>query len=149
MPRQREDALPGLVLLVVLRSELAFDMAPLHRTTMLLWSIIASILVLTTVNAQEPEHTVSYFHNLPARLFFFDDQPVSPVVWSCNSVILTLLPQSLIYHDVVEQNIYVSNDEGRSWTRADDIPEHKAAMVIEHPFDNNYVCCLTLFVFFH
>ncbi|CAL1713879.1 unnamed protein product [Somion occarium] len=100
-------------------------MAPLHRTTMLLWSIIASILVLTTVNAQEPEHTVSYFHNLPARLFFFDDQP------------------SLIYHDVVEQNIYVSNDEGRSWTRADDIPEHKAAMVIEHPFDNNYAFVLT------
>lgn len=35
--------------------------------------------------------------------------------------------------------MYVSQDEGASWTRADTIPESDASMVIEHPFDNKYV----------
>jgi hypothetical protein len=36
-------------------------------------------------------------------------------------------------------NVYVSQDEGKIWQRADDIPEGVAMMVIEHPFDNQYV----------
>lgn len=39
----------------------------------------------------------------------------------------------------MEGNVHVSQDEGKSWARADGIPEGKAAMVIEHPFDNSYV----------
>ncbi|KAK7677436.1 hypothetical protein QCA50_019549 [Cerrena zonata] len=95
-------------------------MAPLHRTTMLIWSLFLAIFFLNNVNAQDPQHTVSYFENLPARLFFFDDQP------------------SLLYHDVVEGDVHVSHDEGKTWNRADDIPRGKAAMLIEHPFDSTY-----------
>lgn len=51
---------------------------PLHhrRSTMagppsLLWVLIAALLAL--VGAQKPEHKVTDFNHLPARLFFFDD----------------------------------------------------------------------------
>jgi hypothetical protein len=39
----------------------------------------------------------------------------------------------------MEGNIYVSQDQGKSWNRAADIPEGEAAMVMHHPFDNRYV----------
>ncbi|KAJ7460667.1 vacuolar protein sorting/targeting protein 10 [Mycena latifolia] len=75
--------------------------------------------------AQDPEHSITTFENLPARLFFFDDTT------------------SAVYHDSMEGNIYVSPDEGKTWKRAEDIPEGAAAMVIEHPFDNTYAFVLT------
>ncbi|KAF7309568.1 Sortilin [Mycena indigotica] len=75
--------------------------------------------------AQSPTHSVTSFENLPARLFYFDDTT------------------SIIYHDSVEGNVYVSDDEGKSWHRAEDIPKGEAVMVIEHPFDNSYAFVLT------
>ncbi|KAJ7695034.1 vacuolar protein sorting/targeting protein 10 [Mycena rosella] len=75
--------------------------------------------------AQEPTHAISNFDNLPARLFFFDDTTFA------------------IYHDSIKGNIYVSPDEGKTWNRAEGIPEGDAAMVIEHPFDNSYAFVLT------
>ncbi|KAJ6624911.1 Oligoxyloglucan reducing end-specific cellobiohydrolase [Mycena sp. CBHHK59/15] len=75
--------------------------------------------------AQNPEHAITTFQNLPARLFFFDDTT------------------SAIYHDSIEGDVYVSPDEGKTWKRADDIPKGTAAMVIEHPFDNSYAFVLT------
>ena len=94
-------------------------MAPFHRTAVWLWFLF---LAASLVGAQrEPEHTISYFTNLPTRLFFFDDST------------------AVVYHDVVEGAIWVSQDEGRYWKLADDIPKGKAAMVIDHPFDNRIV----------
>ena len=52
--------------------------------------------------------------------------------------------QNAIYHDVVEGNVYVSPDEGKSWALARDVPEGQAAMVIEHPFDSKVVSPLLL-----
>lgn len=49
-------------------------MAPIHRTAILLWSLSWLLSLFLVVGAQE--HQVTFFHNLPARLFFFDDQPV-------------------------------------------------------------------------
>ncbi|KAI0685232.1 Oligoxyloglucan reducing end-specific cellobiohydrolase [Cytidiella melzeri] len=98
-------------------------MAPLHRTAVFLWSIL---LIASFVVAQrDPEHTVTYFSNLPARLFFFQDTT------------------SIIYHDAMKGNVWVSDDEGRGWNQASGIPDGKAAMVIEHPFDNKYAFVLT------
>ncbi|KAF6760894.1 vacuolar protein sorting/targeting protein 10 [Ephemerocybe angulata] len=74
---------------------------------------------------QTPSHSVSDFNNLPARLFFFDD---------------TL---AAVYHDAIEGNLYVSQDEGKSWKRAGDIPEGKVSMVLEHPFDTRFGFALT------
>lgn len=42
-------------------------------------------------------------------------------------------------------DVYVSQDEGKSWALAEDIPSGDAAMVIEHPFDNQYVSLQFLF----
>lgn len=51
---------------------------------------------------------------------------------------LTFL-QSVIYHDVVTRNVWVSQDEGKTWQRASGVPDGDAMMVIEHPFDNRFV----------
>jgi photosystem II stability/assembly factor-like uncharacterized protein len=50
-----------------------------------------------------------------------------------------MFTQTAVYHDNIEGNVYVSQDEGKSWNRATDIPERAAMMVIQHPFDNKYV----------
>lgn len=94
-------------------------MAPLHRTAVFLWSILCFIAV--TAAQREPEHAITYFPNLPSRLFFFDDTT------------------SVLYHDSSKGNVWVSGDEGKNWKEAEGIPDGKAAMLIEHPFDNNYV----------
>ncbi|KAF7289529.1 Sortilin [Mycena chlorophos] len=93
---------------------------------MRLW--LGALLALSLrglVAAQRPTHAITSFENLPARLFFFEDTT------------------SAIYHDSLEGDVYVSDDEGKSWKRADDIPKGEAAMVIEHPFDNTYAFVLT------
>jgi hypothetical protein len=74
---------------------------------------------------QDPTHSITPFHNPPSRLFFFDDS------------------QAVIYHDGMGGDVYVSQDEGKSWARAEDIPKGIAMMVIEHPFDNQYAFVLT------
>ncbi|KAI0041822.1 Oligoxyloglucan reducing end-specific cellobiohydrolase [Auriscalpium vulgare] len=88
------------------------------------WSVLL-LLPGFLVRAQQPEVQLSYFHNLPARLFFFDDATY------------------VAYHDVVEGNLYLSSDEGKSWERAKDIPDGAASMFIEHPFNNRMAFVLT------
>ncbi|TFK75051.1 Oligoxyloglucan reducing end-specific cellobiohydrolase [Pluteus cervinus] len=94
-----------------------------HRTCSFLLLLFLPFLLL--VAADGPDFTISSFNNLPARLFFFDDT------------------DTVIYHDAQEGNVYVSQDEGKSWSLADGVPSGKAMMVIEHPFDNNYAFVLT------
>ncbi|KAG5717203.1 hypothetical protein E4T56_gene15336 [Termitomyces sp. T112] len=94
-----------------------------HRAPVLLFYFLFSCLLLAS--AQKPEHTISSFDNLPANVFFFDDT------------------QSAIYHDSIEGNVYVSQDEGKTWNLADGIPKGKISMVIEHPFNNRYAFALT------
>ncbi|KIJ65382.1 hypothetical protein HYDPIDRAFT_88076 [Hydnomerulius pinastri MD-312] len=100
-------------------------MAPCHRTAAFLWAVLAFLLVVDFAKAQEPELSISYFDNLPGRLFFFEDTA------------------SAVYHDVVDGDVYVSQDEGKSWNRATDIERGTAMMVIEHPSDSRYAFVLT------
>ncbi|KAJ7842899.1 vacuolar protein sorting/targeting protein 10 [Mycena leptocephala] len=72
-----------------------------------------------------PEHSITSFFNSPTQLFFFRDST------------------SAVYHDSIEGNIYVSSNEGRTWTLPEDIPRGVAAMVIEHPFDASLAFVLT------
>ncbi|KAF8075280.1 vacuolar protein sorting/targeting protein 10 [Lyophyllum atratum] len=94
-----------------------------HRTAVFLLYFLFSCFLF--VHAQGPEHSITSFNNLPANLFFFDDT------------------ESAIFHDSIEGNVYVSQDEGKSWKRSEDIPKGKASMVIEHPFNNRYAFVLT------
>ena len=59
--------------------------------------------------------------------------------WYPNDAYSRSLPQNVIYHDVVKGNVHVSPDEGKTWTLAQNVPEGRAAMVIEHPFDSKLV----------
>ena len=46
----------------------------------------------------------------------------------------------MVYHDRMSGNLYVSLDEGKTFDRAEHIPEGTVVMVFEHPADNRYVC---------
>ncbi|KAH6901670.1 GMC oxidoreductase-domain-containing protein [Coprinopsis sp. MPI-PUGE-AT-0042] len=69
-----------------------------------IWAFLLGLFTLCS--AQKPEHSISSFDNLPARLFFLDD--------TLND----------IYHDALEGNVLVSNDEGKTWTAAEDGTTH-------------------------
>ncbi|KAG2093136.1 uncharacterized protein F5147DRAFT_755284 [Suillus discolor] len=99
-------------------------MAAWHGTVAFVWSTLA-FLYFGVVFAADPEHVITYFDNGPVRLFFFHDTP------------------SAIYHDAISRNIYISQDEGKTWDRADGIPPGDAAMFIEHPFNNRVAFVLT------
>lgn len=98
------------------------NMAPAHRTAAFLWALV---LFLGFAMAQEPQMDVTYFDNLPARLFFFEDTSTA------------------VYHDMRDGNVFITQDEGKIWDRAVGIPSGDAAMVIEHPFDSRYAFVLT------
>lgn len=53
--------------------------------------------------------------------------------------------KAALYHDLDEGDVYVSQDEGKSWKRAEDLPKGQTVMVIEHPFDNRYVSLVLIF----
>lgn len=83
------------------------------------------LLLVGTVHAAQPSHSVTRFKWFPLTLSFFDDTPVA------------------IYHDQAFGNVYVLQSKGKSWDRASDIPEGEAHSFIKHPFDNNYAFALS------
>jgi photosystem II stability/assembly factor-like uncharacterized protein len=100
-------------------------MAFCRRTAALLWAGLVFLGYIGFATAQEPEVTITHFDNLPGRLFFFEDT------------------SSVVYHDIIAGDLYVSQDEGKSWSRAEDIMSGTVSMVIPHPFDNRYAFALT------
>ncbi|KAG8692567.1 vacuolar protein sorting/targeting protein PEP1, partial [Ceratobasidium sp. 394] len=70
------------------------------------------------VSAQSPSVKVTKFENLPKNLFYFDDT------------------STILYHDSVEGNVWISEDEGRSWAKVDGVPSGQAMILVEHPFEN-------------
>ncbi|KAG9121762.1 vacuolar protein sorting/targeting protein PEP1, partial [Ceratobasidium sp. 392] len=70
------------------------------------------------VAAQNPGIKVTKFENLPKNLFYFDDT------------------STILYHDSVEGNVWISEDEGRSWAKVEGVPSGDAMILVEHPFEN-------------
>ncbi|KAJ3714865.1 vacuolar protein sorting/targeting protein 10 [Lentinula guzmanii] len=91
-----------------------------------LWLSLASLSILAVqVVAQDPSHQITSFENLPGKLVFLEDTTTA------------------FYLDDFEGNLFITQDEGKSWSSADTIPAGDAAMVIEHPFEKNYAFVLT------
>ncbi|KAH9479087.1 vacuolar protein sorting/targeting protein PEP1 [Psilocybe cubensis] len=88
-------------------------------------ALLLSLSTVFVAGQSQPDHTISSFSNLPARMFFFDDT------------------ESVIYHDSMQGDVYVSLDEGKSWKTAEGIPSGRVSMVFEHPTDNRYAFALT------
>lgn len=110
-----------------------------HKSALLI-SWLWLLLSLGIALAAEPESAITYFDNLPARLYFLDDTKVcefSVFKWEKDSYCF----QTVVYHDVVKGDCWVSLDEGKSWKLAEGIPTGETAMVFEHPFNNRYVSC--------
>ena len=40
--------------------------------------------------------------------------------------------------------MYVSENEGESWDLVKDVPKTAAEQLVEHPFNNRYVCSITI-----
>lgn len=115
----------------------------MHSVAACCWALLSwlsFISVLVTAQS-DPESVVTSFNNLPARLFFFDDTDVRvlyPAIEMCAKFSIIFLKVAL-FHDSLHRNLYVSNDEGRSWKQADGIPDGVATIVVPHPFDNRFV----------
>ncbi|EIM80281.1 Oligoxyloglucan reducing end-specific cellobiohydrolase [Stereum hirsutum FP-91666 SS1] len=89
-----------------------------------LWITSLALLLLQT-RAQSVDVSINTFKNLPAKLYFFDDTTV------------------VAYHDIIEGNLWISDNEGKSWERTADIPEGAVTMFFEHPFNNRMGFALT------
>jgi photosystem II stability/assembly factor-like uncharacterized protein len=42
----------------------------------------------------------------------------------------------VLYHDSVQGNVHISEDEGKSWSKVKGVPDGHALMLVEHPFQN-------------
>ncbi|CAE6471894.1 hypothetical protein ACGC1H_003813 [Rhizoctonia solani] len=76
------------------------------------------LLTLSAVVAQKPEIKSTRFENLPKNVFYFDDT------------------STVLYHDSVQGNVYMSEDEGKNWGVVKGVPDGHALMLVEHPFNN-------------
>ncbi|EJD41407.1 Oligoxyloglucan reducing end-specific cellobiohydrolase [Auricularia subglabra TFB-10046 SS5] len=86
----------------------------------LLWLLLPSAAL-----AQEAKVTATKFENLPARLFYLDDT------------------ETVLYHDMAEGVVWISQDEGKKWDPAPGVPKGAALLAIEHPFDKRMAFILT------
>jgi hypothetical protein len=57
----------------------------------------------------------------------------------CRSRRLIDRRQSVLYHDPLLQNVYRSDNEGKSWQLIVGVPDGDASQLIEHPSDNSVV----------
>ncbi|KAF5353737.1 hypothetical protein D9758_008631 [Tetrapyrgos nigripes] len=81
--------------------------------------------LLSSVAAQQPKITLSLFETLPNHFFFFENA------------------SNVAYFDAVHGNVYVSQDEGKSWVTANGIPRHEAVKFVAHPFEKRLAFVLT------
>ncbi|KIJ36616.1 hypothetical protein M422DRAFT_179211, partial [Sphaerobolus stellatus SS14] len=77
-----------------------------------------ALLLCQVAAADKPDVKMIPFSNLPIERTYFDDSEV----------------YIIIYHDILEGDVWISQDEGKSWDLASDVPRGKAIMFIAHPF---------------
>jgi hypothetical protein len=45
----------------------------------------------------------------------------------------------VVYHDIREGNVWISEDEGKAWQQVQGVPAGEALMFFAHPFDARMV----------
>ncbi|KAK9765410.1 vacuolar protein sorting/targeting protein PEP1 [Basidiobolus ranarum] len=80
---------------------------------------------ITAINSGEVSITKTDFHNLPTKLFYFEDSGV------------------ILYLDTVLKTVYHSSDEGKSWAPVPGIPEQVALEMYNHPYEKDTAYILT------
>ncbi|KAF8985678.1 vacuolar protein sorting/targeting protein PEP1 [Entomortierella lignicola] len=104
------------------------QLTPLVRIALSAALFLACILVLSPnlIHAAptDPVITKSTFDNGPHRLSYFPDSPV------------------ILYHDN-NRNVFRSEDEGKTWSRIQDVPSGVTWNLILHTFDPNIAYIMT------
>ncbi|POS74967.1 vacuolar protein sorting/targeting protein PEP1 [Diaporthe helianthi] len=94
----------------------------------------AAVLLLTWLGAtshvlvqakDEPNISVRTFPHFPQNLNYFDQSDI------------------VLFQDISDQNVYLSNDGGKTWDRIPDVPEGKATSLVMHPFNKDRAYILT------
>lgn len=84
-----------------------------------IWLLLLSFSFHSSaVIAGDPTVSITRFHNLPSKLFYFDDTT------------------TVLMHDPYFSNVQISSDEGLSWALVDGVPDGAAVRLIQHPFSN-------------
>lgn len=73
----------------------------------------------------EPNIVVKQFAHYPQNLNYFDQSDI------------------ILFQDISDQNVYQSNDGGKSWDRVSDVPEGKAFALVMHEFSKERAYILT------
>ncbi|THH03693.1 hypothetical protein EW145_g6082 [Phellinidium pouzarii] len=89
-----------------------------------LFRLLLGLTLVSVARAQDPHITYSKFTRLPRSLNIFEDAT------------------SMLYHNMIERNVYVSHDDGKSWSRTN-IPLGEASEIVLHPYDNRYAFILS------
>ncbi|KAF8527216.1 Oligoxyloglucan reducing end-specific cellobiohydrolase [Gautieria morchelliformis] len=75
--------------------------------------------------AQVPIVQTTRFKNLPIDLTYFEDS------------------STVVYHDVMAGDVWISDDEGKNWRQVADVPTGQAMMFFAHPFARDTAFILT------
>ncbi|KAF8677682.1 Vacuolar protein sorting/targeting protein VPS10 [Rhizoctonia solani] len=76
------------------------------------------LLLFLGASAQKPNVKTTRFENLPKNMFYFEDA------------------SAVLYHDSAQANVYLSEDEGKNWSKVKGVPDGHALVLVQHPFNN-------------
>ncbi|ELU44262.1 signal sequence binding protein [Rhizoctonia solani AG-1 IA] len=82
------------------------------------------LLLFLGASAQKPNVKTTRFENLPKNMFYFED--------------------AVLYHDSAQANVYLSEDEGKNWSKVKGVPDGHALVLVQHPFNNRMVSAFIL-----
>ncbi|GAB1518497.1 vacuolar protein sorting/targeting protein PEP1 [Rhizoctonia solani] len=85
------------------------------------------LLLFLGASAQKPNVKTTRFENLPKNMFYFEDASVSlgSSPWFLFIRLTGALP-----------NVYLSEDEGKNWSKVKGVPDGHALVLVQHPFNN-------------
>lgn len=95
-----------------------------HKAAALLLAALCTT-PLAVQAKDEPNIAVKDFPHYPQNLNYFDQSDI------------------ILFQDISDQNIYQSNDGGKTWDRVSDVPEGKAFTLVMHEFSKERAYILT------